>query len=162
MIKKIFHYVCVLIFGILWSVILGAVFQQLFFWVYHINLLNPQTYQIFAAFWNSGGVLSGKDVMMLCSLLLYLPICFYGWYKLYHYKFIRLITVPLNKIANSGLNDYKAPDINIKNLKIEEKKTLEQVVQERLDAEKKKNQSTSAGSSDFRKKIIEQIEENKK
>ncbi len=75
---------------------------------------------------------------------------------------MRLITVPLNKIANSGLNDYKAPDINIKNLKIEEKKTLEQVVQERLDAEKKKNQSTSAGSSDFRKKIIEQIEENKK
>ncbi|MBR1601190.1 MAG: hypothetical protein IJ677_06375 [Alphaproteobacteria bacterium] len=162
MIKKFFHYVCVLIFGILWSSILGVVFQQLFFWVYNINLLNPQTYQIFADFWNSGGVLAGKDVLMILSLQLYLPICFYGWYKLYHYKFMRLITVPLNKIVNSGLDDYRAPDVNIKNLKIEEKKTLEQVVQERLEAEKKKSQTNKRDSADFRKKIIEQIEENKK
>ena len=75
---------------------------------------------------------------------------------------MRLITVPLNKIVNSGLDNYKAPDVNIKNLKIEEKKTLEQVVQERLEAEKKKNQSQNTANSDFRKKIIEQIEENKK
>lgn len=162
MIKKIFHYICVLIAGILWSAFLALLFQQLFFLAYHINLLNPRTYKIFSAFWNGGGVLSGKDVMMLCSLLLYLPICFYGWYKIYHYKFMRLITVPLNKIVNSGLEGYKAPDVNIKNLKIEEKKTLEQVVQERLEAEKKKNQAQSIANSDFRKKIIEQIEENKK
>ena len=75
---------------------------------------------------------------------------------------MRLITVPLNKIVNSGLEGYKAPDVNIKNLKIEEKKTLEQVVQERLEVEKKKSQLQSAANSDFRKKIIEQIEENKK
>ncbi|MBQ8481813.1 MAG: hypothetical protein IJ532_04715 [Alphaproteobacteria bacterium] len=162
MIKKIFHYICVLVAGILWSAFLALLFQQLFFYMYHINLLNPQTYRIFSVFWNSGGVLSGKDIIMFLGLLLYLPLCFYGWYRLYHYKFMRLITVPLNKIVNSGLDNYKAPDVNIKNLKIEEKKTLEQVVQERLEAEKKKNQSQNTANSDFRKKIIEQIEENKK
>ena len=162
MIKKIFHYICVAVSGILWSILLGFIFQQLFFLVYNINLLNPRTYRIFSAFWNNGGVLHGKDILMLCSLLLYLPICIYGWVKLSHYKFMRLITVPLNKIANAGLDNYKAPDVNIKNLKIEEKKTLEQLVQERLDKENKKNHTQNQGSSDFRKKIIEQIEENKK
>lgn len=162
MIKKFFHYICVIISGALWSVLLGFLFQQLFFLVYNINLLDGKTYRIFSAFWNSGGVLRGKDVLMLCSLLLYFPICFYGWYKLCHYKFMRLITVPLNKIANAGLNGYRAPDVNIKNLKIEEKKTIDQLVKERLDKENKKNQTQKQGATDFRKKIIEQIEENKK
>ena len=75
---------------------------------------------------------------------------------------MRLITVPLNKIFNSGFENYRAPDINIKNLKVEEKKTLEQIIDERLEKEKKKNQSQQADSADFRKKIIEQIEQNKK
>jgi len=162
MIKKMFHYICVISAGIIWSIALGLIFQQLFFWVYNINLLNPQTYKIFYAFWNGGGVLRGKDVVMLCSLLLFLPVCIYGWYKLWSYKYMRLITVPLNKIFNSGFENYRAPDINIKNLKVEEKKTLEQIIDERLEKEKKKNQSQQADSADFRKKIIEQIEQNKK
>lgn len=162
MVKKIFHYICVVIAGGLWSLLLGLMFQQLFYGVYNINLLNPRTYHIFSAFWNNGGVLHGKDILMLGSLLLYLPLCIYGWKKISHYQFMRLITVPLNKIANAGLDNYQAPDINIKNLKIEEKKTLEQLVKERLDKENKKNQKQNQESSDFRKKIIEQIEENKK
>ena len=162
MIKKLFHFICVIITGVLWSVLLGFIFQQLFFWVYNINLLDGRTYRIFYAFWNKGGVLHGKDVLMLCSLLLYLPFCLYGWYKLYHFKFMQLITIPLSKIANAGLNGYRAPDVNIKNLKIEEKKTLEQLVKERLDIENKKNPAQKHGATDFRKKIIEQIEQNKK
>ena len=162
MIKKIFHYIWVAIFGTLWSIVLGLVFQQLFFWIYNINLLNPKTYKILSDFWESGGVLHGKDIVMLCSLILYFPVCFYGWYKLWHYKYIRLITVPLNKIFNSGFDNYRAPDINIKNLKVEEKKTLDQLVNERLEKEKKKNKEQQGESRDFRKKIIEQIEQNKK
>lgn len=162
MIKKTLHYICVAVFGALWSILLGFVFQQLFFMVYNVNLLQPETYKILHRFWNSGGVLHGKDILMWGSLLLYLPICFYGWRKLWDYKFMRLITVPLNKIANAGLEGYRAPDVNIKNLKVEEKKTLEQIVKERLEKEKKKTQGQNAESMDFRKKIIEQIEEKKK
>lgn len=162
MIKKILHYICVAVSGILWSILLGFIFQQLFFLVYNVNLLNPKTYRILSNFWNSGGVLHGTDIVMWGSLLLYLPVCYYGWRKLWNYKYMRLITVPLNKIANAGLDNYKAPDVNIKNLKVEEKKTLEQVVNERIEKENKKSQEQNSGSTDFRKKIIEQIEENKK
>ena len=161
MIKKIFHYVCAIVAGLLWSIVLGGVFVVFFMFVYRINLLNPNTYIKISEYWNSGRTISMADALKFLSLFFYFPICIYGWIKLAHYKYMRLITVPLNKIANAGLDDYKAPDVNIKNLKIEEKKTLEQIVQERLEQEKKK-QGQSAASSDFRKIIIDKIEENKK
>lgn len=73
-----------------------------------------------------------------------------------------LITKPLNWFANLGADRYQVKDVNIKNLKVEEKKTIEQVVQERLEQEKKKNQQASQGeASDFRKKIIEKINDGK-
>ena len=48
------------------------------------------------------------------------------------------------------------PDVNIKNLKIEEKKTIEQLVQERIELENKKNPKTD--TAQFRKEIVEKIE----
>jgi hypothetical protein len=74
-------------------------------------------------------------------------------------QFAPLITTPLGWIASLGIGEYKAPVINIKNLKVEEKKTLEQVVQERIDIEKKKNPQPDSGK--FRQDIIEKIEEEK-
>ena len=163
MIKKIFHYICVVVFGILWSAVLGALFMLLFYYECKSGFVDFSKYQNFSEYWSvKGGALYGNDFLMIFSMLLYFPLCIYGWFKLAHYKFMRLITVPLNKIANSGLDNYRPPDVNIKNLKVEEKKTLEQIVQERLEKEKKKNPTQNAGSSDFRKIIIDKIEENKK
>lgn len=160
-IKKWMHCICVLVAGVLWSALLALIFQQSFLLLSNINLFAPKTYKMFVAYWNNGGVLHAKELLMLFSLLLYLPLCGFGWYKLYKYKFMQLLTVPLNWLVNRGIDDYQAPDVNIKNLKLEEKKTLDQIVKERLEAEKKKNQ-TAAPTGDIRKKIVEQIEESKK
>ena len=71
-----------------------------------------------------------------------------------------LLTKPLNWLANLGSDKYKIKNVNIKNLKIEEKKTIEQVIQERLEEENKKNKQNSPGDAgNFRKKIIEKIKE---
>jgi len=145
----------------LWIVLLAFIFQIVMLLLFKIDPLAIGTYKGLSEYWNRGGVLKGKDIVMLLTIFAYLPLCAYGCYKLYHYKYMRLLTVPLNKILNSGYDDYVAPDVNIKNLKIEEKKTLEQIVQERLEQEKKKNQS-EGNPADFRKKIIEQINEGKK
>lgn len=117
---------------------------------------------MFVAFWNSGGVLHGRDIMMILGLVLYVPICAYGCWKLYNYKYMRLLTVPLNWLANIGMKNYQIKEVTIKNLKVEEKKTLDQIVKERLEKEKKKSQDQNVSSTDLRKKIIEQIGENKK
>lgn len=154
MIKSFFHYICVLIAGALWaSFLVGAVYLIILS-IYHVT---PQTFfHGLARFWNQGNVLRGRDLIVLAMVILSLPLCFYGWYKLYHFKYIKLLTVPLNKILNGKYDNYVAPDVNIKNLKIEEKKTLDQFIQERLDIEKKKRNTEN--NADFRREIIEKIQ----
>ncbi|MBQ7633263.1 MAG: hypothetical protein IJS88_04035 [Alphaproteobacteria bacterium] len=155
MIKKFFHFICVLISCALWITTLIGLVQLIILLVYHTTPL--VFYRSLANFWNRGNVLQGKDLIIIMIILSMIPLCFYGWYKLYHFKYMKLLTVPLNKIFNSGFEGYVAPDVNIKNLKIEEKKSLDQFIKERLDQEKKKNKSGNA--TDFRKEIIEKIQE---
>lgn len=163
MIKKFFHFICFIAAGLGWSALLIFIYKIGFAYFYHIDILSPKTYKIFSVYWNSGGVLKQKDLLMIFLMLLYIPLCFFGWYKFYYFKFMNLITKPLNWLVNIGSNKYQVKDVNIKNLKVEEKKSIEQIVQERLDQEKKKNEQASVGDAgDFRKKIIEKINEGKK
>ncbi len=158
MIKQFFHYVCVIIACALWTAFLAGLVHLIILLVYHTNPL--YFYISLADFWDQGHIVQGKDLCIILVILLMIPLCIYGWFRLYHFKYMKLITVPLNKIFNSGLDGYVAPDVNIKNLKIEEKKTLDQFIKERLDVEKKK--SNQGNSTDFRKEIIEKIQMSEK
>lgn len=158
MIKSFFHYVCVIIASGLWIALLTGLVSGAIMLIYHTTPLI--FYQKLALFWNQGNVIHGRDLIFIMTIILSVPLCFYGLYRLYHFKYMKLLTVPLNKIFNSGFDNYVAPDVNIKNLKIEEKKTLDQFIKERLDLEKKKNQT--AGATDFRKEIIEKIQKSEK
>lgn len=159
MIKKILHFFCFIIASIGWFILLGFLYKICFSLGYHINLFSPQTYKRFAVYWDQGGTLTSKDLLMFFLMFLYFPLCLLGSYKLYHFKFMSLLTKPLNWLANLGSSKYKIKNINIKNLKVEEKKTIEQIVQERLEKEKKNKQKASGDAGDFRKKIIEKIKE---
>ncbi len=158
MIKKFFHCICVIVASCLWIALLAVLVSSAIMLMYHTTPLI--FYQKLALFWNQGYVLHGHDLIFIMTIILLVPLCFYGLYRLYHFKYMKLLTVPLNKIFNSGFDNYVAPDVNIKNLKIEEKKTLDQFIKERLDLEKKKNQTS--GSTDFRKEIIEKIQKSEK
>ena len=156
MLKKILHFVCVFVVGIIWSFLLGALLLQILKIGFRMDFLSVKTYRGIVAFWNSGGVFKGKELLIFVIIFLYFPICVFGWHKINSYRFLRLITVPVNWYLNRGLENYHAPDVNIKNLKLEEKKSLDQVVNERLEIEKKKQQSMMAG--DLRKEIIKKLE----
>ncbi len=116
----------------------------------------PQTYASILAYWNSGATLRGEDLLMLLGIFMAVPINLAAWYIIYHMQFAPLITTPLGWLGSLGIGKYKAPVINIKNLKVEEKKTLEQVVQERIDIERKRYPQPDTGK--FRQDIVEKIE----
>lgn len=158
MIKKLAHYLCVLIVGSFGSAILLILYQFIFFYFCQIDVLSPLTYKIIGNFWNSGGILKSGDLFMIFGLLTYFPLVFIGWRWLAKYHYLNLITTPLNWLTNIGLGQYSKgmPEVNIKNLKVEEKKTIEQLVQERLELENKKN--SKSDTKEFRKEIIEKIE----
>lgn len=159
MVKKLFHILFAIILCALFSAVLVVAFYYLYLHIYRINIILPQTYAFIAQYWNSGKVLSGHDLIMLFGFVVLVIVNFCGWWYISHCKLMKLLTVPLNWLANLGFGEYKTPNVNIKNLKVEEKKTLEQIVQERIDVEKKKNPQPDSGK--FRQDIIERIENEK-
>lgn len=159
MIKKVFHYIFVMLFGTILCLLLAVVLRYAFLAIYHVDIFDVETFYRFAEYWNSGGVLHGKDLLMVGSLLVYFPLCMVLFKLLNRCQFINLITVPLSKIVNAGLDNYEVPNINIKNLKIEEKKNLEQVVQERIAIEKKKQAQMRDTAPNIRQEIIKKLEE---
>src|SRR5574344_1231741 len=133
MIKKIFHLVFAILFCALFSAFLGLLYMYIFWYTYHIDIASAKTYQMFSNFWNHGGIIKGKDFTMLLLLFSYIPFCLFMWYKIFHYKFLNLFLVPIVWLQNRALKNYKVNDVNIKNLALEEKKTIEQLVQERIE-----------------------------
>lgn len=158
-IKKLFHLFWALIFSLFFAVLLGLLYHKFFLHVYHIDILLPKTYHFISQYWNSGATLNGSDLIMLFALFSYVPICLIAFLLICRFRFIKLISVPLNWLGDLGFTDYKIPNVNIKNLKIEDKKTLEQFIQERL--EKEKNKSPQTNTNAFRKEIVEEIEKRK-
>lgn len=155
MIKKFFHILCMLFFGSLLCLLLWFLYALCFAVIYKVDLLSPLTFQRFSKFWNSGQTLSLRDTLMMMLLFTYFPFCLFVFYKLSKYKFINLLIKPFEWWQNRTLRNYKEVSVNIKNLKIEDKKTIEQVVQERLEKEKKKIKQPA--KDDIRKNIIEKI-----
>lgn len=158
MIEKTLHCICVLAAGALFSALLLLIYQLAFFYCYQIDIMAPQTYASIRNYWDDGGVLKAGDLFMLIGIFSYFPLIFFVWRKLIKYQYMNLITKPVNWLANLGMDKYSGgmPEVNIKNLKIEEKKTIEQLVQERIELENKKNPKTD--TAQFRKEIVEKIE----
>lgn len=162
MIKKTFHFICFIVATVLFSVLAALVYRQIFWYVAGIDIFSPATYKLLSDFWNRGGILKTKDVFFIISVISYIPLISFVAYKLYKFKYMKLLLVPLEYIANRGIEKHKElmKDVNIKNLKIEEKKTIEQLVQERIEIENKKKEDTE--TNNFRKKLNEKIEKQKK
>lgn len=163
MIKKILHFICFVIASAAWALLLALIYRVGFLLFYRLDIFSPKLHLDFLAYWNNGGVLSAKDLIMFFFIFLYVPLCLWVWYKFYHFKFMKLLIVPLNWFANLGSDKLKVKNVNIKNLVVEEKKTIEQLVQERLSKERKKQQDSAKSSQpeDFRKRIIEKIDAEK-
>lgn len=155
MIKKILHILCVLFFGSSLCALLWLFYALVFAFTYEIDLLSPQTFVLISQFWNGGGILNFNDVFMMLMLMSYIPCCLIIFCKLKNFKFLKLITEPYEWWQNRMLRNYKAVSVNIKNLKVEEKKTLEQIVQERV--EKEKGKIKQPNKDEIRKNIIEKI-----
>ena len=87
MIKKILHYVCFIIASVLWIALLAFILRLLILLAFGIDPYSAATYVGLSAYWNSGGVLAGKDILMFVTGLLFFPLCLYGFRKLYKYQY---------------------------------------------------------------------------
>jgi hypothetical protein len=68
MIKKIFHYLCVIVACVLWAALLAIAVHLMVMFVYHtIPII---CYRSLSLFWNQGYILQGKDLAIVILILL--------------------------------------------------------------------------------------------
>ena len=74
-------------------------------------------------------------------MLLIAVIWMVGWVKLYRLDYVKLLLAPLNYLANRNIKKYEETDTHvvIKNIKVGEKITVEDIIQDRIKQEKTEN-----------------------
>lgn len=157
MIKKLLRIIRFLFIAVIWTSIYGYLARWLLIKFWQFDILYRKQWIVVEGFWNNNGVIYGvSDYLLLVSMLILLLIWIYGCYKLNKINYGKKILSTIEKISNRGLKQYEenVQHIVIKNLKVGEKMTVEDVIQDRIKQEKtEKGQE----ASDLRKKISEKI-----
>jgi hypothetical protein len=144
--KKILRFCRNWLVLILWTMVFVKGFCLLTTLVWNFNFLSERSWQIFADFWNQGGVLNtAPDVLLLFSLLLMPVFWFVGaWFCIkqnYAALSVRIIERIFSVFSHS--EKYTPKHIALKNVK-----TTQQAVEEIKDelASLKPDKSEEAGS----------------
>lgn len=157
MVKKTFKLIRFLLIGAIWAGIYGNIVRFVLIKFWQFDILYRKQWIVVEGFWNNNGVIYGmSDYLLLVSMFILLLIWIWGWYKLYKVNYGKKILGLINYISNRGLEKYEenSQHIVIKNLKVGEKMTIEEVIQDRI---KQEHNEKREGAQDLRKKISEKI-----
>ena len=83
--------------GIIWSYIYIFATELLLYYLWNFDYLSPQDWHTINTFWEHGGVIkTWKDYLFLLSLLVIIPLWFWGWKYLYRQNYAEILLWPLN------------------------------------------------------------------
>ncbi len=157
MFKSIIKLLRNLIIGAVWTYLFALFSRWLLIYIWHFDILYKKQWIVVKGFWNNNGVIAGSsDYMLLLTMLILLIVWVIGWKKLCKVNYVKLALKPINYIADYGISKYEAEDkhVTIKNLKVGEKITVEDVIQARI---KEENSHQDKEADSLRKSISEKI-----
>lgn len=157
MLKKIIKTIRALFIGIIWTSALLYVARLLMIYIWKFDIFYVKQWSVVKRFWNNNGVIDdASDYAFFLSLLLILIIWIVGGVKLCRLNYAKLMIAPLNYIANRDLKKYEQEDTHvvIKNIKVGEKISVEDLIQERIKQEQTDNVKES---DEMRRNISEKI-----
>ena len=157
MLKKIIKIIRALFIGVIWTSALLYTARMLMIYIWKFDIFYAKQWSVVKRFWNSNGVIEGaSDYTFFLSLLLILIVWIVGWIKLCRLNYAKLAIAPLNYIANRDLKKYEQINTHvvIKNIKVGEKLSVEDLIQERIKQEQINNVKES---DEMRRNISEKI-----
>jgi len=163
MFKKIGLFLKFLIVGVLWSTLWCVITQQIVFKIWNFDYLSPNQWRVIKAFWEKNGVIRGvSDYMLFLTLIVILVVWYFGFKKLYHVQYGKFLLKPFESFSKRQITKYEneSKHVVIKNLVVGEKMSLEDLIQQKIDAE----QSANAGPKEsevLRQNISKKITEQK-
>lgn len=162
MLKKIAKTVRALLIVCVWTCVLLYVARWLMICIWKFDIFYAKQWGVVKGFWNSNGVIVGaSDYTFFLSLLLIFVIWVVGCVKLCRLDYVKLAMAPLHYISNYDIKKYEREDTHvvIKNIKVGEKLSVEDLIQERIKQEQTQNVKES---DEMRRNISEKIINSKK
>lgn len=93
--------------GIIWSYIYIFATELLLYYLWNFDYLSPQDWNTINTFWEHGGVIkTWKDYLFILSLLVVIPLWFWGWKYLYRQNYLEILLWPLNAYNRHIINRY--------------------------------------------------------
>lgn len=158
MFKKLLKFLRFLLIGAVWSVGFGYVVRMLVVKLWKFDVFYKKQWEVIAQFWENNGVIVGaSDYMLFVVLLLSLGVWIWGWRRLVKVDYISIILWPLKYISDKQVEKYQnsGKRVVFKNMGIAEKKTIEDVIEERIKQES--GEKSVKESEQLRKNISEKI-----
>lgn len=163
MFKKIGQALKFAIILLLWSTLWCAVTQQVIYKIWNFDYLSFNQWRVIKAFWDKNGVIRGaSDYMLFVTLIVIAVVWYFGFKKLYRIQYGKFFLKPFQSFSKRQITKYEneSKHVVIKNLVVGEKMTLEELIQQKIDAE----QGVGAGPKEsevLRQNISKKITEKK-
>lgn len=157
MLKKLLRVLKAVIIGLIWTAAFFYICRVLLIYVWHFDIFSRNQWIVISGYWNNNGVImSASDYLFFLTLFALMIVWVLGWRVFYKMNYLKFLLAPVNFIINYQLNKYESDDtrVVIKNLKVAEKKSVEDIIQERMKQEKA---SEVKESQQLRKNISEKI-----
>jgi len=162
MFKKLLKCIKFLFIGAAWSAFWLSVTQKAVIAVWNFNFLSKVQWSMVASFWNANGTIKGvSDYMLFLTLLIVGVVWFFGFRYFLKVNYLKLLLKPFEYFFGKQIEKYnkESKHVVIKNLVVGEKRTLNDLIDEKIKSENK--QTKAKESETLRQNVLQKIIERK-
>lgn len=128
--------------------------------LWRFDVLSPKQWTVIGRYWANDGVISGgKQYLFFLTIFMAVPLLFFLWRLLYKADGVKLVTFPIRYVLDRQISKYENEDshVVIKNLSSQEKLTVEDIINQRLQADNEEEHPKGAAVQNLRLKIAEKF-----
>lgn len=159
MLKKIFKIFKFIIIGGIWTLVFLCFSRLLMVKIWQFDIFYKKQWEVMKGFWNGNGVIIGiSDYMLFVTLFFLMLFWFFILLFLCRLNYFKLLLKPIEYISNREIKRYEQTNnqIVLKNMSVAEKITIEDVIKERIQQEKKQDKKVKEADY-LRQNISEKI-----
>ncbi len=159
MLKKIFKIFKFIIIGGIWTPVFLCFSRLLMVKIWQFDIFYKKQWEVMKGFWNGNGVIIGiSDYMLFVTLFFLMLFWFFILLFLCRLNYFKLLLKPIEYISNREIKRYEQTNnqIVLKNMSVAEKITIEDVIKERIQQEKKQDKKVKEADY-LRQNISEKI-----
>lgn len=162
MFKKLLAFLKFIVVFIVWTLVFVSVSRWFMLLIWKFDILYKQQWQAIGQYWNEDGTIAGaSDYLFFIALFVLVLLWFFGFRYFYKLKYMRMMLFPFRYFNDRQIRKYEQEDTRavIKNIRVGEKLTVEDVIKDRIKQEEVK-QSPKV-SQDLRQSISQKINQKK-